>query len=246
MTVLFKNLRAIGYVTVLILAGSVLGIASYFASQFLPKTRFSYTVYSLVAPSFTIAVLLVLLTFGSQPWIDALLLLVMAISWLALAAWTSDVNGPTDCYALGSLRTITKHGTISSKSFCYEAKTMEGISWSIFIILMFFLIFVIALANRSQVLGWPDIWFDEIEDLPWFGEYPGYPGFSYPAYSDPQLQTRGPVAVAPGPPQQLGNGGVIQQQEGHSIIIWPGVNGEPPRIEQRPGIVTHSTLSLSL
>jgi len=246
MTVLFKNLRAIGYVTVLILAGGVLGIAGYFASQFLPQTRLTYTVYSLVAPSFTIAVLLIVLLFGSRPWIDALFLLVMAISWLALAAWTSDINGPTDCYALGSLRTKTKHGTISSKAFCYEAKTMEGISWSIFIILTFFLIFVIALATRSQILGWPDIWYDEIEDLPWFGEYPGYPGFSYPAYSGPtsQLQTQVPMTVEPGPPQLLGNGGVIQQQAGHSIIIWPGLNGEPPRIESRPGIVTHSTLSL--
>ena len=111
---------------------------------------------------------------------------------------------------------------------------------------MFFLIFVIALANRSQVLGWTDIWSDDIDDLPWFGEYPGFPGSSYPAYSGPsdQLQTQGPMAVQPGPPQFLGNGGVFQHQEGHSIIIWPGVNGEPPRVESRPGIVTHSTLSL--
>jgi hypothetical protein len=62
MTVLFRNLRAFGYgerfpiasrerlrwprlntfsllVTVLILAGGVLGLASYFATQFLPHTR---------------------------------------------------------------------------------------------------------------------------------------------------------------------------------------------------------------
>jgi hypothetical protein len=65
----------------------------------------TYTIYSLIAPSFTIAVLLVVLyvhlrrgfhrfsplcplmhrvirLFGSRPWIDALFLLVMAISWL--------------------------------------------------------------------------------------------------------------------------------------------------------------------
>ena len=85
----------------------------------------------------------------TRPWMDALSLLVMAISWLgksgslhyastgadpsiALAAWTrlvigfpcqlppkrvkltlacSDINGPTDCFSLGSSRTRTKHGT---------------------------------------------------------------------------------------------------------------------------------------
>jgi len=245
MTVLFKNRRAFGYVSVLILVGGALGITSYFASQFLPHIRLAFGVYSLVAPSFTIAVLLIILLFGSRPWIDAFSLLIMSISWLALAAWTSDINGSTDCYALGSLRTKTKHGTISSKTFCYEAKTLEALSWSIFIILMFFLIFVIALANKSQVLGRPDIWNDDIEDLPWFGEYPGYPGFSYPPYSvvPNQLQNPVPMAVEPGV-QLLGNGGIVQQQAGHSIIIWPSVNGEPPRIEQRAGIVTHSTLSL--
>jgi len=240
MTVLFRKLRLFGYATVLILAGGVLGISSYFASQFLPHTRYSFTVYSLVAPSVTVALLIMLLLFGSRPWIDALFLLIMAISWVALAAWTSDINGPTDCFSLESSRTRTKHGTISSKAFCYESKTVEGVSWSIFILLTFFLIFVITHANRSQVLGWPDIWNEDINDLPWFGEYPGYPGG--PLYTQvPQIESQVPPVQGG---QMVVNGSVVQQQPGYSIVIWPGVNGEPPRIEQRPGIVTHSTLTL--
>ncbi|KAI9512178.1 hypothetical protein F5148DRAFT_1164550 [Russula earlei] len=242
MTVLFKNLRALGYVTVLFLAGGVLGIASYLAHQFLPHTRLSYTVYSLVAPSYTVAVLLIVLLFGSRPSIDAFFLLIMAISWLALAAWTSDVNGPADCFALGSSRTMTAHGTISSKAFCYQAKIIEGVSWAIFIILLLFLMFLIALTNRAQVLGWPDIWQDDILDVPWFGEYPGYPGVPfYPPNPGGPVQVTSTVP-APGA-QIVGNGTVIQQQAGHSVIIWPSANGEPHRYEQRPGIVTHSTLS---
>lgn len=146
---------------------------------------------------------------------------------------------------------------VSSKGFCYEAKTVEAVSWSIFIlrlcpsslsllgllmgdIVTFFLIFVIALANRSQVLGWPNIWNDDIIDLPWFGEYPGYPGG--PLYTlGPQLEGQVPHVQAG---QMVVNGNLIPQQPGYSIIVWPGVNGEPPRVEQRPGIVTHSTLTL--
>jgi membrane-associated HD superfamily phosphohydrolase len=110
MTVLFRNLRIAGYFTVLLLAGGVLGIASYFASQFLPTIRFSFTTFSLVVPSFTIAALLILL-YESRPWIDALILLTTSISWLALAAWSRDINGAAECDALGPFRTQTAHGS---------------------------------------------------------------------------------------------------------------------------------------
>ena len=117
---------------------------------------------------------------------------------------------------------------------------------------MIFLIFVIVLANRSQIMGWPDIWNDDIIDLPWFGQYPGYPGFSdylsYQSVRNPAVDSTRTTLTAPAivaPIQTVGDGTVIQQQPGHSIIIWPGVNGNPPRVEQRPGIITHSTLSLS-
>ncbi len=107
------------------------------------------------------------------------------------------------------------------------------------------LLFVITLASRSQALGWPDIWDDDINDLPWFGEYPGYPGGPLytqgPQFQNPQFQNQLPPVQGA---QLMVNGSVVQQQPGHSIVIWPGVNGEPPRVEQRPGIVTHSTLSL--
>lgn len=242
MTVLFRKLRLFAYVTVFILAVGVLGIASYFASQFLPHTRFSYTVYSVVAPSVTIALLILLLSSASRPWIDALSLLIMSISWLTLAAWTSDINGPTDCFSLGSSRTQTKHGTISSKTFCYEAKTVEGVSWSIFILLTLCLIFVTTLANRSQVLGSPDIWNEDIIDLPWFGEYPGYPGGPLYTPGGPQIENQAQAQVQGG--QMVVNGSVVQYEPGNSILIWPGVNGGPPSVEVRQGLVTQSTLTL--
>ena len=111
---------------------------------------------------------------------------------------------------------------------------------------MFFLVLVITLANKSQILGWPHIWGEDIDNLPWFGQYPGYPGFSlHQSYLGPQTSAvYSTPASTPyvGPGQNLGNGGVVQHQPGHSVIIWPGVNGDPPRIEQRPGFVTPSTL----
>ena len=73
-------------------------------------TLVAFTTYSLVAPSFTIVVLTILCVpalefscfsplnvrvgrlFGSRPWIDALFLLIMAISWLGKSVLRARLN----------------------------------------------------------------------------------------------------------------------------------------------------------
>jgi hypothetical protein len=112
-------------------------------------------------------------------------------------------------------------------------------------VVLFFLIFVIALACRSQALGWPNIWNNDINEIPWLGQSPGYPdSFEIPSYHNlpNPAANAAPLTVA-GPIPMTESGGVIQLQPGHTIIIQPGVNGDPHRVEQRHGIVTQSTLS---
>lgn len=72
-----------------------------------------------------------------------------------------------------------------------------------------------------------DVDLDMLVELPWFGEAPGYynthpagmvqypaGGFAYPA-------------MQPVNPQYV-------QTPGHSIVIQPGANGQPPTITQVP------------
>src|SRR5882762_10644143 len=97
----------------------------------------------------------------------------------------------------------------------------------------FYLIFVIKLATQSQAMGRPFIWREHINDLPWFGQAPGYPGLSYSSY--PQSYGGYPAMYPPGmvgspgmignPGMMYGGGNVIQQQPGHSVVIQPGYNG---------------------
>lgn len=80
-------------------------------------------------------------------------------------------------------------------------------------------------------------WQEPILELPWFGQYPGWPGessypgaggYAYPAaapYTNVPYQTNGSYPA---------NGyNVVQQQPGHSVIIRPGQG-----IMQVPGTVT--------
>jgi len=239
MTYLFRNLRVAGYVFVFLLSGTVLGITAFFASEFLPQLHHDFTIFSLVVPSFTIFIFFILLL-SSQPRIEAFFLFIAAVLWLTMGAWSADTIGSTECFSLGDQTTPTKNGETSARAYCYESKVIEAFSWAIFILLTFFLIFVITLANRSQVLGRPFIWREDINDLPWFGQAPGYPGVSYSAY--PQGGYGGYPAPYPGPmmgaPDMVYAGGnVVQQQPGHSIVIQPGSNGMPAQVSQVPGIV---------
>jgi len=178
MTVLFRDLRIYGYVAVILLSATVLGVSAYFASIFLPNLHHDFTIYSLIPPSWTIFIFVLLLS-SSTPRADAIFLFISDILWLTLAAWSSDSIGSTQCDALGGSRTNTKHGTISARSYCDLSKVIEAFSWATFCLLTLYLVFIVALASRSVAMGRIYIWRENIRELPWFGEVPGYPGVGY-------------------------------------------------------------------
>lgn len=87
-------------------------------------------------------------------------------------------------------------------------------------------------------MGRYDIWREDIRELPWFGQAPGYPGASYASYS--QYGNRGypgsyGQSYSQYPTSYAGN--VVQQQPGHSLVIQPGMNGGAPTVQQVPTAV---------
>ena len=77
------------------------------------------------------------------------------------------------------------------------------------------------------------IWREDIRELPWFGQAPGYPGAGYAQYSS-QYGSRGyPGQYAQYPSTTYG-GNVVHQQPGHSLVIQPGMNGGAPTVQQVP------------
>lgn len=234
MTVLFRDLRAYGYLAVILMSAAVLGISAYFASIFLPHLHHDYTIYSLVPPSYTILVFTFLLV-ASTPRADAIFLFISDILWLTLAAWSSDTLGSTQCDVLGNTRTSTKHGTISARSYCDLFKVIEAFSWATFCLLTLYFVFIVALASRSMAMGRPYIWGEDIRELPWFGQAPGYPGVGYTSYPSQygQQTYNAPYAQSQYPATTYA-GNVIQQQPGHSLVIQPGRNGAPASVRQVP------------
>ena len=89
------------------------------------------------------------------------------------------------------------------------------------------------------MLGRPYAWAEPIVELPWFGQYPGFPEGQYPQNGMYQMPYAYPAGQPMGYPAPGGQPGyVIQQNPGHSVVIQPGVNGQPPTITQVPGSVS--------
>lgn len=85
-------------------------------------------------------------------------------------------------------------------------------------------------------MGRPDIWSDDIRELPWFGQEPGWPGQGYATYSSryPRGYSSGQYTQYPATTYP---GSHIQQQPGRSIVIQPGMNGMPATVSQVPTMV---------
>jgi len=236
MTVLFRDLRCYGFTVVILLSTTVLGISAYFASIFLPDLHHDFTIYSLIPPSWTIFILILLLI-SSTPRADAVFLFITDILWLTMASWSADTIGYTQCDALGNSRTNTKNGTISARSYCDLSKVVEAFSWATFCLLTLYFVFLITLASRSVAMGRFYIWREDIRELPWFGQAPGYPGVGYTSYAS-QHGARGyPGSYAQYPTSQYPSsygGNHVHQQPGHSLVIQPGMNGGASSVQQVP------------
>ncbi|KAI0081813.1 hypothetical protein K474DRAFT_1613063 [Panus rudis PR-1116 ss-1] len=228
MTQLFRDMRTYGFVTILLLSATVLGIAAYFGSIFLPNLHRDFTIFAIVVPSLTILLFITILSW-SQPRVDAIVLFVLGVLWLAMGAWSADIMGSTQCDALTNQTVPTKGGTVSARAYCYEMRVVEAFSWMNFCLFAIFFWILLALTTRSKTLGRPFAWSEPIVELPWFGEWPGWPADSrYPgAYG-------GYPTVAPGGAVYGPGGYVIQQAPGHQVMIQPGVNGAPPTVTQVP------------
>ncbi|KAH9899835.1 hypothetical protein C8Q73DRAFT_639374 [Cubamyces lactineus] len=242
MTQLFRAMRLYGNIVLLLLSATVLGITAYWASIFLPNIRHDYSIFSLIVPCLTIVLILIGMQW-STPRTEAVFLFVLGVLWLAQAAWTTDIIGNIQCDALTSQQVPTKTGSISERSWCYEMRVVQAFSWMIFCLYAIFLWILISLTTRAKVLGRPYAWAEPIIELPWFGQWPGYPeggqfaGGMYPPapYGYPMMNVPSMGGYAG---SQMAPGYVVQQNPGHSVVIQPGINGQPPTITQVPGTVT--------
>ncbi|KAF9462662.1 hypothetical protein BDZ94DRAFT_1260937 [Collybia nuda] len=221
MTVRFGNYRVAFYVAVFLLSGTVLGLSANFASIFLPNLHRDFTIFSLVVPSLTILLFLITLQWA-QPRTEAVVLLVLAVLWLTMGAWSTDIIGHVQCDGLTGQRIASKNGDTSGQSFCYEMKVVQAFSWAVFVLCAMALIILFSLVTQAQKFGRYLIWREPIRELPWFGEAPGY--YNTHAGGIPQYPPGGMPYGYPGAP--------MMQSTGGTTIIQPGVNGQPATITQ--------------
>jgi hypothetical protein len=232
MTALFSNLRSIGYVFAFCLSGIVLGLAANFATLFLPHINHDFTIFSLVPPSATIFLFLLLLLQFAQPIVEVTVHFILSVLWLAMGAWSADIIGNIQCYGLTGEQS-TKNGTMSAQTYCYEMKVIEALSWSLFVMFALFFLIMTTLTTRAVALGRVYAWREHTSQLGWFGQWPAYPTDSLHPRGHPYAYGQYPGAYG-----MPAGGNYVQQVPGHSVVIQPGVNGALPVITQVPGIVS--------
>jgi hypothetical protein len=98
---------------------------------------------------------------------------------------------------------------------------------------MIFLCILIILTSRAALLGRPHIWREPIQEVGWFGEYPGYPGYGTHMMHQGGAQPQFYGTYQPGLTAQ--GQYYVPQQPGTSLVIQPGMNGQPPTVTHVPG-----------
>lgn len=225
MSELFKTYRFFTFSALIISSAVVLGLAANFATLFLPHIDRPFVVFALIVPSGTI-VILTLVLMRSMPSTDLGFLFLLAVGWLTMGAWSTDVIGNVQCFGLQGTQPTKNNGTMPLTQYCYEMKSIEAFSWANFAVMTICFLIILILASRAAAMGRP-IWNESMSELPWFGQYGspyGYGGGQMPMYYG--------GGGGPGGGQPY----VIQQAPGHSVVIQPNPGGMPT-VTQVPGLV---------
>ncbi|KAJ3516993.1 hypothetical protein NMY22_g14068 [Coprinellus aureogranulatus] len=226
MTVRFGNNRLAFYVLVFLLSGAVLGITANFASVFNTDFKSGFVIFALIVTSLQIFTFLLSLQW-SQPRYEVGLYFFFGVLWLAMGAWATDIIGHVQCTEVSGTMPAKQNRDYSARSYCNQMKVVQAFSWAMFAFFVIAFIVINQLIGQAKRFGRFDINREPIRELPWYDEAPGY-------YNQ---HTGGPphgVAYAPGaypgyngygmqPPMSAG---------GHSVIIQPGINGQPPTVTQ--------------
>lgn len=158
MTSNYNRFRLALFVVGFVAACIVLGISINLANYFLPTGLHDFLIFSIVASAFTIIVLIILAQ-RSQPWIDAIALLILAVLWVAMGAYSQDIIGHQLCYSMrGQTMPAKNNTTFSAESYCRQMKTILAFSWTNFAFLTVGLIFLFQRVSEMQEKYGPDAW----------------------------------------------------------------------------------------
>jgi len=152
---------------------------------------------------------------------------ILAVVWVAMGAYATDVIGHIDCDSLQGTIPAARDTRYSYQRYCREMKAIEAFSWTNFGLFALFFLLVLRLILQHSARGDKTIWLASVSELAWFDEeYQGAPTQYYqtvPAggqtYTYPNVTT-------------FGNSQPVYQLPGHSVVITNGPNGQ--QISQVP------------
>ncbi|KAF8341382.1 uncharacterized protein EI90DRAFT_1729629 [Cantharellus anzutake] len=179
-----------------------------------------FLIFSMVASAFTI-VALILLALRSQPRIELVMMWTLAVLWVAMGAYTTDIIGHVECDSLEGTVPAARGRRYSYRRYCREVKAIEAFSWTNFGLFALFFLLLLRLILQYSARGYKAIWSASVSELGWFDEElqgNGAPQYYQTVPAGGQTYTYPNVTT-------FGNSQPVYQLPGHSVVITNGPNG---------------------
>jgi len=151
----FKQGRLTLFGIIFVCAAVVLGITVNLSTQLLDTGLHDFLIFGIVVSALTIIVF-IHLTYQSHPRVDAAIVFVLAVLWLTMGAYATDIIGHQLCFALKGQTIPAKNGTISAEGYCRQMKTVQAFSWANFVFLTLGFIWLLKYLSEMDERGEKD------------------------------------------------------------------------------------------